>query len=254
MTYLPRDDDDLFEYEPEDDVKTSTSSSTVHQANSSNISSDYVDAVKETLKNTSVDIDSSGVNHPQVALSTAFYNGTHHWINNDSSVTSFVEGVTYVLDKLTNEDYSKIRYFKQVEFRLAKKILVNYLMTDAFSINDSSDYANGIQSVMEEMFDIKTSEFYMNICYTNLYDLNKHSIHLDRIIYTALAADLDLPTLDVLFSDDPSLPELYKVTDSASHYHQKVQNMLSSIINSDILQMARLDEDTQVNYRTKEQD
>lgn len=251
MTYVPSDDDDLFDYEPDNEVQVETSKP--HSSSNNSYNSDYIDSVKETLKNTNIDIESSGVNHPQVALSTAFYDGTHHWINHESNVTSFVQGVTFVLDHLTDNDYSKIKYFKEVEFKLSRKLLVDVLMREAFNVTSSSDYEDGIKGIMKEMFDIDFSDFYMKICYTLLYDINRHVIHLDRLVYTALAADLDLPTKDVLFEDNPSISDLYSVTDYSSDHNEKVQKILSEIINLDLLEMAKTDENTQVHYRTKEQ-
>lgn len=251
MTYIPSDDDDLFEYEPENEVQEEATKS--HTSSNTSYNSDYIDSVKETLRNTNVDVDSSGVNQAQVALSTAFYDGTHHWINNDANVNSFVQSVSFVLDQLTDNDYSKIRYFKEVEFKLSKKLLVDLLMREAFNITSSSDYEDGIKGIMKEMFDVDFSDLYMKICYTLLYDTNKHVIHLDRIIYTALAAELDFPVKDVLFSDDPSLSELYAVTGYSSEYNEKVQEILSEIINPDLLEMAKINENTQVHYRTKKQ-
>jgi len=246
MTYIPSDDDDLFDYDPEQEETTSAQTNISNPSVNNQKSSDYVHAVKDSLKNTTIDIDSSGVNQAQVRLSSAFYDGTHHWINNDSVVNSFIESVAIVLDEMTNNDYSRIRYFKEIEFKLARKLLVDFLMEEAFNIADSDNYANGIQGIMKEMFDVETSDFYMNITYTSLFNLNKHSITLDRILYQALSEKLGIPVKECLFAEELNVLDLYNVTNYSKSNAEKFNVIMSEIIDKNYIKMAKVDEDTQV--------
>jgi hypothetical protein len=251
MDYIPNDDDDLFEYDPEESSTSYDHTQTSSSSSNNSINSDYVDAVKNTLRNTSIDSEDSGVNRAQVRLSTAFYEGTYHWVNNESSANGFLQSVIYVLDKITNNDFSKIQLFKETEFRLAKKLFVDYLMREAFAIDDNQKYDDGIQSIMKEMFDVDISDFYMNVCYTIIYDMNRHSIHLDRIIYTALSAQLELPTKEILFVDDPDLNDLYRSFNYSLEHKDKVTQILSEIITPDVLKMVPSHDIPRPNYKTQ---
>jgi len=238
MDYINSDDDDLFDYDPEEEVNENDIVENLSDSNQtkSQLSDDYVSTVKETLKNTEIDTDDGGVNRACIKLAEAFHNGTHHWIHQDENAAPYFRTLSYTLNKLTNNDFSKIELFYHTEHILGRKILVDFLMREVFAVeSEKDDEKEGIQQMMKEMFDVDVSDFFMQIIYENLYILNKHSIMLDRILYTELAHSLDIPVIDGLFEDDPHLPQLHRALNYNTEFAHKRQKIINDLLTEEVM-------------------
>ena len=66
--------------------------------------------------------------------------------------------------------------------------------------------------------------------------LNKHSIMLDRILYTELAHSLNMPVIDGLFEDDPHLPQLHRALDYNTEFAHKRQKIINDLLTEEVME------------------
>lgn len=222
-------DDDLFDYDPENEIEDNNVIDNISNSSQTKTqpTNDYVSAVKETLKNTEIDIDDTGLNKACIKIARAFHDGTNHWIYGVNELDPYFKSLKYTLDIITDNDFSKIELFYYTEHILGRKILADFLMREVFCLDGKEDKGSGIKTVMREMFEIEVSDFFMNIIYNNIYKLNKLSIDIDKLLYIQLGSALNLPLIDELLQDDPDLIQLHK----AINYHQQFNQANQKIIN-----------------------
>lgn len=232
MDEINSNDDDLFDYDPEDEINQFDASENISDSNQtkSQANNDYISTVKETLKNTEIDTNGNGVNRACIKFAEAFHNGTHHWIHEHNNAAPYFRALSYTLNRLTNNDFSKIELFYHTEHVLGRKILVDFLMSEIFCLDGRENNEDSIKTIMKEMFDIEVSDFFMRIIYENIYSLNKHSITLDRILYSKLSEYLEIPVIEALFEDNPYLPELDRALDYNEQFSHKKQEIINQLL------------------------
>jgi len=203
MTYF-RNDDDLFDYDPETDTDTEESvsdspQSEQHFSSSSNKNKtleDFISSAKEFINEIS-STEISAIDERKVKLATSFHDATALY-HEKVQTPAYTKSVSIVLNTLTNGDFTKILMFNHKEALILQRLRYLSMMNKIFS------QSNLDQSVIKELFEFMNVEYsveHVQIFYSSSVNISRFCLNLDRLIYKYLGEKLNLPIKQELLDD-----------------------------------------------------
>lgn len=198
MSYLDNDDD-LFDYEPEDEVE-STSPSSGHKH-----VDDFLSAAKDIINEISND---EVVDHNKVKLASSFHLATAVYYSKVQGPTQ-EKAIEVILDKITNGEFSLLQMFYTTEALIIQRLhfldLIERVIEPNFGISDDDNFT------LKELFDllkIECSPEHIRIFYAPSIAISRFCLNVDRVVYQHLGSKLNIPIKQELI--DPH----YKVNSS----------------------------------------
>ena len=219
MSYIDNDDD-LFDYDPNEDKNASLKEPSSFESflSSSKKEEELNDSLSDILEEN------------KIKLALSFHHATSHHFSKIET-PAYIKSVGLVLDKLTNGDFSLIYMFYRKEALIAQKIFflrmmesvletaqnVSIITEDAPPQEESN---SSVLSTILKALGLNMTEEHVSIFYGSSVSICKHSLTVDRIIYQHLSEKLSIPVIDSLL--DP-------------HYdHSNNAHYLQQIASSDI--------------------
>lgn len=210
MSYSDNDDD-LFDYEPEDVI--------THTENNSSTTSQKLDNQLLTdIKDNFDDIEDKGsIKGLEARLGSAFLDAANFYVNS-AIVNGHSFAARYVLDEVSDGKFSLLEYFKTTEIKIIKMIEFTQLCESV--LKDENSFVSQIQ----DLVGITLSPLHISSVYQTHLKLTRHSLLLNRAIYLQLSEQLMMPVIMELFDDD------CKTDDINYSYSDLVSNIKSNII------------------------
>lgn len=204
-------DDDLFDYEPEDVI--------THTENNSSTTSQKLDNQLLTdIKDNFDDIEDKGsIKGLEARLGSAFLDAANFYVNS-AVVNGHSFAARYVLDEVSDGKFSLLEYFKTTEIKILKMIEFTQLCESV--LKDENSFVSQIQ----DLVGITLSPLHISSVYQTHLKLTRHSLLLNRAIYLQLSEQLMMPVIMELFDDN------CKTDDINYSYSDLVSNIKSNII------------------------
>lgn len=201
---LSSNDDDLFDYDPKKDV--SKENSYFSESKISSITEENIHSSILSEINLDSSFLTSHISTLALGISSKFF-PSEELIND-----SFRVSVSKILDEITNNKFSKLNVFYNLEKDLIKRnvlICLNQLFVKMLNKNELLAHFNETNTNIN-------LPLFNNLISVSL-DINFHIIKTDRPIYSALAKELNLSVNDNVFEN-----------------HLINSSEISDIINSDL--------------------
>ena len=204
MSYLDNDDD-LFNYEPDDEVQSYTDSSPLSNTKSTDDFMSSAKSLLDELADSSPDV----IEDNKIKLATSFHLATAVYFAKVENPT-YEKAMAVVLDKLTNGDFSLLHIFYRTEALIIQRLhfldlmerVVNPLTTEGSEDDDFTLKA------LFDMLKVECSAEHVKIFYGSSIAISRFSLNVERVIYQHLGNKLNLPINQNLI--DPN----YKVNSS----------------------------------------
>lgn len=196
-SHISSNDDDLFDYDPDLEEKTSTNSFAGQTHDTSNFT-DSENSIFNEIKNHLNDFPESGksiLNDNAVRLALGFHEASYNYFNSVNS-EAMVKSLTMAMDALTEGNYSLLVLFHKTEMRISKRMHFLSLFQDLFNETDVSD--NFIKSIFD-LLKVDINDLYVRACYSSSVAICNHALRLDRATYRLLSEKLDIPVKENLF-------------------------------------------------------
>lgn len=185
-SYISGNDDDLFDYDPEEIPNTSNYTS----------SDQYHDLLNDIKQNV---ISSEDLNTDKARLAIAFFQALHRFTE-EPKAQSFQKSISLVLDNITKGDFSLIKKFYELEVSISRRMQFISLFSNSF---DNVDIENDFAKELFKFLQIDITHTYLHACYRTLVHITNHALILDKFLYRSLSDRLSIPVQEYLF-DDPS--------------------------------------------------
>ena len=189
MSYLDNDDD-LFSYDPEDDVTEAPATS--HSSTNNKSVDDFMSSAKSIIDELSQSSDDF-IDDGKIKLAFSFHLATAVYFAKVENPT-YEKAIGVVLDKLTNGDFSLIHIFYRTEALIIQRLHFLDLMERVFLPDSSIDEDDNF--TIKELFKILKIDFtddHVKINYAPSVAIARFCLNVDRIIYQHLGAKLNLP-------------------------------------------------------------
>lgn len=193
-SYLSSNDDDLFDYEPEED-HTEPAISAVDSGPTSK--SELYENIKTNL-DSDLDTSDGNLDNAKVKLALSYHIAYAMFlseVNKDASSKS----LHIVLDRLTNGDFSLIKMFYELEMKISRRLIFLDISYSALRDEDSKD---SFVEFVAKTIGVTFNEFYKTTCYQSTWNITRHAINIDRAVYLTLSKKLGLPVEQTLFDDN----------------------------------------------------
>lgn len=205
-------DDDLFEYDPEQEESKQTSS----------VNNDFTDSVKDTFEN----ITNISHHSDRNKLAIAFNISTQKFIEAINS-EAYNKSIRLVLDKLTNGDFTLINLFHRLEMRIFRRMHFLSLFDE---LSGSEFKNNSIVKEVLEFLQVDFTDLYIKTCYQSTYNISIFALSLDRAMYITLSKRLGIPVKQELFAN-PADMEHDKIDVSLAEFeHGILLNVYKSMM------------------------
>lgn len=208
-----QNDDDLFEYEPEETSLPNFSTDS-DQSNLSQSEKDFLDSIKVSEKN-----NIGSVNATEAQLSLAYLASSHFFVKSETVFTGHSFAIRYALDELTNGRFSLLELLKTTE---AKIIRLSAFITLSESI--FGDETQSFIETLNNLFNSNIGPIHANAIYGTHLAISRHSLAINRCLYSQLCHKLNMPLNPSLFDDD------YSLDDVDFSYQEFTSNIHSNII------------------------
>jgi hypothetical protein len=194
-SYLSSNDDDLFDYEPDEEVKVE---SNVETPNAS------FDSSNELFKNIKNNLDSDletvegNIDSPKVKLTVSYHLAYAMFlseINKDASSKS----LHIVLDRLTNGDFTLIKMFYEVEMKISRRLIFLDISREAFKQSENKE---SFLDFLSKTIGVTFTEFHKATCYQSTWNITQHALNIDKAVYLTLSKKLGLPVEQSLFDEN----------------------------------------------------
>lgn len=193
-SYLSSNDDDLFDYEPEEDLTESTIRET---DNGSTNKSELFEKIRTNLDN-DLDTNDGNLDNAKVKLALSYHIAYAMFlseINKDASAKS----LHIVLDRLTNGDFTLVKAFYELEMKISRRLIFLDISRSALENKDTSD---SFMEFVAKTIGVTFNDFYKATCYQSTWNITRHAINIDRAVYLTLSKKLGLPVQQSLFDDN----------------------------------------------------
>jgi hypothetical protein len=219
MSNYVNNDDDLFDYDPEED-QSSPVSYNIEDAPKS----EFFDNIKDHLDH---DLEATGnIDTGKFRLASSYQIALHNFVNDTKSEAS-AKTISIVLNTLTNNDFSLMLMFYETEMRISRRMLFLEISYRAFDKEDE-DTVLSLHKI-GKILNIEFSELYINTCFQSTWNITEHALKIDRALYLSLSERLGIPVKQYLFEDvlgaNDSPHDVYLVD-----YNKDMNSMLTSII------------------------
>ena len=205
-------DDDLFDYEPEEDSPSNISIQN-EPNNLSQTEQEFVDSIK------SAENSVGSLNGVEARLAIAYINSSSAFISKEAGPSGHAYAMRYVLDELTDGRFSLLELFKSTEAKIIRLMAYISLSESIFG-NDGTEF----KEALNELFDVNVGDLHVRSTYYTHLAISRHSLIINRAIYSQLSEKLDMPCEPSLFDDQFDVDKL-KIT-----YFHLVNNIHSNII------------------------
>lgn len=234
-SYISGNDDDLFDYEPEDTTSSNYTSSDQYH--------DLLNDIKQSVTS------SDDLNTDKARLAIAFFQALYRFTEDPKS-ESFDKSVSIVLDKLTQGDFSLIKKFYELEVSISRRMQFISLFNTSF---DNIDLDDTFTKDLFNFLQIDVTHTYLHACYRTLIHITNHALILDRFIYRSLSDRLSIPVQDHLF-DDPAACSSDDHPVYIDDYNSRVnENIYRAIATPDFLQHLSDQTESKVTFVTNDQ-
>lgn len=207
-------DDDLFDYDPEQDS----------QKQSSSVNSDFTESVKDNFDSILTHNHQSDRNK----LAIAFNISTQKFIES-TNTESYNKSVRLVLDKLTNGDFTLLNLYHRLEMRIYRRMHFLSLF-DELSTSDFPN--NSIVKEVLEFLKVDFTDLYIKTCYQSTYNISLFTLSIDRAMYITLSNRLGIPVKQELFAN-PSDMDHDKIEVSLAEFeHSVLLNVYKSMMDN----------------------
>lgn len=198
MSYSTNDDD-IFDYDPDQDVSSTTQFDSYQKSFSSDNSSNPIVSSAKDIFDDLVSNPSSNdtIDEVKVKLAISFQSASSSFYAKVQP-QSYANSVSMVLDTLTNGDFSMVYMFNHKQALITQRLRYITMMNQVIKV-DSHE-----KPILESLFNFLDIEYDINhieIFYTTNLNIALHCLHLDRAIYKTLAKKLNLPVKQHLLDD-----------------------------------------------------
>lgn len=205
-------DDDLFDYEPEDDSPSNISIQN-EPSNLSQTEQEFVDSIKSAENSVGT------LNALEARLAIAYINSSTHFVSHDTGPTGHAYAIRYTLDELTDGKFSLLEFFKTTETKIIRLMAYINLSESIFG-NDGVEF----KQALNELFDVNVGDLHVRSTYYTHLAISRHTLLINRAIYSQLSEKLGIPVDPSLFDDTIDVDNL-KLT-----YNNLVTNIHNNII------------------------
>lgn len=203
MSYLDNDND-LFDYDPDDEIDSPTTSSTSSKQKSVD---DFMSSAKSIIDELSQSSDDI-IDDNKIKLASSFHLATSVYFSKVEHPT-YEKAIGATLDKLTNGNFSLLHIFYRTESLIIQRLhfldLMEKVVESSSSLNDDDNFT------IKELFNILKIDFtdeHIKIFYAPSIAIARFCLNVDRVTYQHLGAKLNMPINENLI--DP----YYKVNSS----------------------------------------
>lgn len=123
----------------------------------------------------------------RVRLAATILDGAGSWIK-EYQEFDIPRSVMYALDSVTENKFSILNRFFNIELEIAKRVVITRFLTDTFLSHDSNK-----EDVLKQLFDDGMDDRYLMSYYGALRDINTFTIYQSCGVYKALSEELDIP-------------------------------------------------------------
>jgi len=192
-------DDDIFDYDPEQDFSSNLQSDSYQNISSSDKSTNTIISSAKDIFDDLVSDNSFGdtIDESKVKLCISFQAAAANYFSKIQT-PAYTKSISMVLDTLTNGDFSMIQMFNHKEALITQRLRYICMMKQVIHSDTSDD------SIMEQLFsllNISYDKSHVEIFYTSNLNIATHALHVDRAIYKALGKKLNLPLKEELLDD-----------------------------------------------------
>lgn len=242
MSNYSSSDDDIFDYEP-DEEKVSISSSSTSNSHFSNLENDVMNSIKSNLD----EVESTSLHGDKARFAIAFYAATAKFIN-VGQTQSYVKASRMVLDTLTNGEFSLLQTFYEYEIKISRKMGFLSIFGESFIPEDKEALPDFAKEVLE-ILNIDVNPVYINSCFKTVINITQHSLLIDRYIYKHLSAKLNIPVKEYLFVNPSEMNSNDHNVYLEDFHHDVYEKVYASLITSDLLSELSNDFQTNVTFK-----
>jgi len=191
-------DDDLFDYDPEQDITSSepTTYSSSSQSSQKSVN-DFISDTKSLIEDIVLSDNDEVVDQKKVKLSLGFHGATHAYFSRQEH-PAFLKSIFMVLDKLTNGEFTLLHILNSKEALILQRM--KFISLVQAMISPSSDGTSALSDLMK-IIKVDYDSDHINIFYATSLNISRHILTLDRAIYSQLCEKLNVPPKDFLFND-----------------------------------------------------
>jgi len=223
-SYISSNDNDLFEYDPDQEPKTShTSNDAEDVINPSDYSTREYDLLKG-IQSHFKDSTNGSLDVSKIQLAAGFHEATSHFLQ-DVIPQAAMKSMVIALDTLTEGNYSLLNLYYKTEMRISRRMTFLSLFNDSFASGNISD---AFSKALIQILNLDFNDLYVRSCFTSSMAICNHALILDRATYKVLAEKLDLPVKEFLLV----APSDVQDTDEHDVYYSDFMKDLTSNINS----------------------
>jgi len=189
---------------------------------------DAKNLIKHIREEHGIDLNSF-MGHFRVKLSTTILDGAGSWITEFQRYI-IPRSVAYALDSLSENKFSIVDKFFNLELENAKRIVINKFLKEVFLKRFNSK-----TNLFSEVFNEGVDSRYIKTFYEVLYEINEFTIWQNNGVYSALGQELDLPcNQDILDCKEVSIdnlsPETYSETRFASVLTPDLKSSIGHVV------------------------
>ena len=198
MSYLDNDDD-LFDYDPDEDLNSSLQSTEPSNQKSPDDFMSSAKSILDELAESSSDV----IEQSKIKLASSFHLATSAFYAKVEAPT-YEKAIAVVLDKITNGDFSLIHIFYRTEALIIQRLHFIDLMDRVVDPNAiSNDLENDF--TLKHLFDIlkvECSVEHIKMFYAPSIAISRFCLNVDRILYQHLSNKLNIPVNPNLINPD----------------------------------------------------
>lgn len=123
----------------------------------------------------------------RIKLASTILDGSGSWVENFQTFT-IPRSVVYALDALSENKFTLVDKFFDLELENAKRIVISRFLNEVFLTRMDST-----TNTLNQIFNVGFDSRYIKTYYQALYDINMFTIWQNNGVYEALGEELDLP-------------------------------------------------------------
>jgi len=206
-------DDDLFDYEPEPNNTSTIFTDQDFQNDSSKLTHEEQEFVN-SIKNSQNYF--GNLNASEVKLAVGYLDSSYNFIEKESSPSGHLFALRYILDQMTEGRFSLLELFKTTEMKILRLLSFINLSESIFG-----DDGQNFKEILKDIFDIDVGDMHVRLIYGTHLAISRHSLLINRSLYSQLSEKLGMPVDSRLFQDDITFEEI-KI--SYAHLTQNIHN------------------------------
>jgi hypothetical protein len=223
-SHISDNDNDLFDYDPDQETKTPYASSDSEDTLNVNDYSTREYRLLKDIQSHFKDSTAGSLDGGKVKLAMGFHEATNNFLQ-DVIPQAAMKSMIVALDSVTEGNYSLLNLFYKTEMRISRRMTFLSLFNDIFAEGEISDT---FSKALIDILNLDFNDLYVRSCFTSSMSICNHALILDRATYRILAEKLDLPVREFLFAN-PS--DLQDEDDHDIYYSDFMRDITSNINN-----------------------